>query len=220
MDGFTVPAVFQIMTSTHMPPAAPTDAGEHPPVSDELAMTRALEQAILRRDTKTALDMGWRLYYSQFVLYLLSNHVPMDHIDDLLQDVFALAMVRFKVYEDINFRNWLFRLVHYAYLTWKSTGRRNRIRDGRLRDVMKTSVADFNDMGQARRLVLVVQLLREETPENAEIILASYRDGLNDQEISALLERRFGVQIAHGAVKKRRQRLRSRLAERMKPTTE
>jgi DNA-directed RNA polymerase specialized sigma24 family protein len=72
-----------------------------------------LERALRSGDPQRVITVCWQLWRRDLLQRILAKGVPVDHADDVLQNVFALLARDFERVRSRRLRGWLFTIVGY-----------------------------------------------------------------------------------------------------------
>ncbi len=200
--------------------SSPSPGSRADPSSTKKAvLRRSLEQALACRDVEAVIHLACTCYKDDLRLYLLSKGVNENDVEDLLQNVFSLILIKFDSFTNVNFRGWLFTFARYEYLSWRydCTSNKRLTSDPRHKaNLSPVSEDSINTLLDSRFLTSqAMELMREENDINAEIFRAVFLEGCDSTETIERIRELLNVSLTPGSFGKRKIRLRDKLASRL-----
>jgi len=179
---------------------------------------RLLQEALDSGQPGTVVHTCWQLWHRELLLRVLSQGVPPEQADDVLQDVFSLLYRECHRVQGPRLRGWLGRMVDAESRRWFSTWRRQHRRRGdiepaELPDGRHEQRTQERKIEGRRDLSASFALLETLEPIDQLIFEAALCEGRRMAEIVGLALERLGQPYDEAALRKRRARLRRRLLD-------
>lgn len=170
----------------------------------------ALAEAVARHDLHAALPLAWDAYGVRLHRYVRGQGFTAAEADDVQQEVFRRACEEWITFDGASLLGWLFTLAHYAMRTARRTAARERGRQGEPCDVAGQGPADEVLLSTSRLDVALGGL----DPLD-RVIVGCLAESARTSEIQAAILQASGLALNEAQIRKRVQRLRALLADRI-----